>query len=18
CTRVRFGDLVLENWYDVW
>nr|MOW22606.1 immunoglobulin heavy chain junction region [Macaca mulatta]MOW22627.1 immunoglobulin heavy chain junction region [Macaca mulatta]MOW22631.1 immunoglobulin heavy chain junction region [Macaca mulatta]MOW22632.1 immunoglobulin heavy chain junction region [Macaca mulatta]MOW22638.1 immunoglobulin heavy chain junction region [Macaca mulatta] len=18
CTRVRFGDLLLENWYDVW
>nr|MOW22573.1 immunoglobulin heavy chain junction region [Macaca mulatta]MOW22657.1 immunoglobulin heavy chain junction region [Macaca mulatta]MOW22664.1 immunoglobulin heavy chain junction region [Macaca mulatta]MOW22673.1 immunoglobulin heavy chain junction region [Macaca mulatta]MOW22689.1 immunoglobulin heavy chain junction region [Macaca mulatta] len=18
CTRVRFGDLLLENWFDVW
>nr|MOW22589.1 immunoglobulin heavy chain junction region [Macaca mulatta] len=18
CTRVRFGDLHLENWFDVW
>nr|MOW22775.1 immunoglobulin heavy chain junction region [Macaca mulatta] len=18
CTRVRFGDPLLENWYDVW
>nr|MOW22625.1 immunoglobulin heavy chain junction region [Macaca mulatta] len=18
CTRVRFGDFLLENWYDVW
>nr|MOW22825.1 immunoglobulin heavy chain junction region [Macaca mulatta]MOW22955.1 immunoglobulin heavy chain junction region [Macaca mulatta]MOW23102.1 immunoglobulin heavy chain junction region [Macaca mulatta] len=18
CTRVRFGDLLLEKWFDVW
>nr|MOW22598.1 immunoglobulin heavy chain junction region [Macaca mulatta]MOW22727.1 immunoglobulin heavy chain junction region [Macaca mulatta]MOW22878.1 immunoglobulin heavy chain junction region [Macaca mulatta]MOW22916.1 immunoglobulin heavy chain junction region [Macaca mulatta]MOW23026.1 immunoglobulin heavy chain junction region [Macaca mulatta] len=18
CTRVRFGDLHLENWFDIW
>nr|MOW22729.1 immunoglobulin heavy chain junction region [Macaca mulatta] len=18
CTRVRFGDLLFENWFDVW
>nr|MOW22583.1 immunoglobulin heavy chain junction region [Macaca mulatta]MOW22594.1 immunoglobulin heavy chain junction region [Macaca mulatta]MOW22602.1 immunoglobulin heavy chain junction region [Macaca mulatta]MOW22604.1 immunoglobulin heavy chain junction region [Macaca mulatta]MOW22605.1 immunoglobulin heavy chain junction region [Macaca mulatta] len=18
CTRVRFGDLLLEHWFDVW
>nr|MOW22704.1 immunoglobulin heavy chain junction region [Macaca mulatta] len=18
CTRVRFGNLLLENWFDVW
>nr|MOW22678.1 immunoglobulin heavy chain junction region [Macaca mulatta] len=18
CTRIRFGDLLLEHWFDVW